>query len=140
MATFSVSCGGDDDEKSDREVQIDKLVGTWNATEVLFEGSTPPLDHSKFQLVITKDGKTRAKYEALGRPQGPSAWPASGSFEFGSNAKTNLIRDDQTNIQYSVTDTELTMSFTFTGEPYAASGGRAKNVEGGWDFKFTKVQ
>lgn len=139
IATFSVSCGGDDDDdKSAAEKQIDKLVGTWTATTVTFEGNPHPLEHTNFQLVITASGsKTSVKYEAKNRPVGPSAWPGAGTFEFGTNPNTTLIRDDEANITYTVSGQTLTMSFTFSGEPYPAAG-RVKNVAGNWYFEFTK--
>jgi hypothetical protein len=139
VATFYISCdGGDDAEKSETDVQIEKLTGTWKATSVTYNSTTPPLDHSNFVITITgAPGSNSVSYAIAGRPQGPSAWPASGTLEFGSNVKSSLTREDATPVTYAVTATGLIMDFNFTGTPYS-SAGRTKNVTGQWHFEFTK--
>jgi hypothetical protein len=138
LALFYIACGGSDDpEKSETDVQIEKLNGSWKASSVTFEGGAPQLDHSNLVLAISgTTGNTQVSYTVSGRPAGPSAWPSSGTFAFGSNVKQNLTREDNVSFSYSVTDTKLTVDFNFNATPYTA--GRAESVAGDWHFEFDK--
>jgi hypothetical protein len=128
-------CGGDDKkDKTEQEVQIEALNGTWQANTVTFNGGTPALDHSNFIITIT--GTSQLSYSITGRPTGPSAWPSSGTFTFGPNVKEDLIREDEVAISYSVSGNNLVMDFTFDDEAYTA--GRVSSVSGQWHFEFTK--
>lgn len=110
-------------------------------SSVTYQGAAPTLDHSKFTLTITgSHGNNTLQYSVTGRPTGPSAWPASGTFTFGTDVKQELIRNDSNGdvpVHYNVTDTQLTMDFTFANEN-AYNAGRTANVGGDWTFTFTK--
>jgi hypothetical protein len=138
LATFFAGCGGDDDpKKSDQDVQLSLLNGTWNAATVQFQGNPPSLNHDDFVLTINaQPGDEVMSFTVSGRPTGPSAWPANGTFEFGSNVKTQLVRGDQVAIDYTVDKNSLVMEFEFTGNAYDA--GRTSSVTGEWRFEFTK--
>ena len=138
LATFYVSCGGDGgNEKSDTDVQIEKLNGTWKVSSVTQDGAAPALNHDAMTLTSQGTaGNTTISFNVSGRPQGPSAWAPSGNLTFGSNVKQNLTRDDNVSINYSVTETTLVMDFTFNRDPYQA--GRVSSVQGSWHFEFTK--
>ena len=58
-------------------------------------------------------------------------WPSSGSFTFGSDINT-LTRDDGVSMTISVSETSLTITFT-----YADSGGRIDALPGDYVFSFT---
>jgi hypothetical protein len=49
------------------------------------------------------------------------------------NPAIYLIREDEVNIQYAVTDTSLIMEFTYQEE-----GGRTEGVSGNWKFTFSR--
>jgi hypothetical protein len=138
VASFYVGCDGEKTEKSETDQQIEKLDATWATTAYNLDGTTPTdLDYSGFKLTINGSaGNTEVNYTVTGRPSGkPSPWNSSGVFEFGTNVKQNLIRDDGTAINYSVTETTLIIDFTFSAAPYP---GRVDNVNGNWHFEFEK--
>jgi hypothetical protein len=138
LAAFFAGCGGDDDpKKSDQDVQLGLLNGTWNASVVEFQGSAPAINHDDFVLTIVAKAGEDAMTYTTDRPSGPSAWPGSGTFTFGSNVKTMLIRGgDNIAISYTVDNNSLIMDFEFTGDAYDA--GRTSSVTGDWHFEFTK--
>lgn len=119
------------------EVQFGKLAKSWTATEVLL-GTQVMTDYSSFVLTITGTfGNDTYNYNASGRPD-KSPWPASGTWVFGSDPETQIIRDtgvDELAMGYSVTDTQLVLTFDFVGDGYDVA--RTANVEGNWTFTFT---
>jgi hypothetical protein len=136
VTVFFAACdGGGDNEKSEQEIQIEKLVGTWNATNVTYEGNTNA-DYSTFQLVIGKSSNSAMTYQANNRPAKLTPWPPSGTFTFGNPVASKLVRDDQVTITYNVSGTNLTMTL----ENYSGTGyqGRTETVAGNWVFTFTK--
>ena len=137
VATLYTACGPDDPkEKSDTDKQIELLNGSWSVSSATFQDVEPDLDHTGMDITITGSvGNTSVAYTVTGRPTGPSAWPASGNFTFGSNVKTELTRDDGVPVVYAVSGNQLTMEFTFDKTPYNA---RTSSVAGKWTFVFTK--
>jgi hypothetical protein len=137
---FYSSCGGDDgDPKSETDQQLEKLNGTWIIQadpDVTQDGGEPAFNFKDMQLTINASaGSTTFNWTASARPE-LSPWAAQGTFTFGSPVTSKLERDDEVMITYSVTDTELIMTFQdFTGAGYP---GRTKSVEGDWHFEFTK--
>jgi hypothetical protein len=139
LTAFYMGCdGGGDPKKSETDEQIEMLNGTWQATTVTLDGTTPALDHSNFTITISGSaGNSQVNYTVSGRPEGPSPWNSSGIFEFDEmNVKQKLIREDDIPVNYSVTDGTLVLDFTFSGTPYDA--GRVSNVSGSWHFEFAK--
>jgi hypothetical protein len=143
VAMFYVSCSKDDDPgKSDTDIQIEKLNGTWkitDANQVTLTGASPGVDYTGFTLQITGtsgSNNNSVSFAATARPD-LSPWPDNGTLTFGSNVTETLIRSgDDVSIAYDVDDTTLTMEFFYDGAGYP--GSRAKNVEGTWTFTFTK--
>lgn len=131
---FNACDGGDDSGPSEKEQQIEKLVGTWNATTVTLDG-TPDTRFANFKLTITKASGDAMTWTAAGRPN-PSPWDASGSFTFGTPVATQLVRDDGITISYAADGNSLTMTIpNYTGQPYSA---RVSSVSGTWVFNMTK--
>jgi hypothetical protein len=122
--------------KTPEEIQLEKLVKVWSLTSST-QGGTASTIHNGMSLTLSGTaGAATYSYTVSGKPS-PSAWPASGTWKFGSNLETQLIRDpgtaDEINMNYSVTDTQLEVTFTLpTGHP----GWRSESVVGSWVFIF----
>lgn len=124
--------------ESVQDIQLGKLSKTWNATSVKLDGADQTT-YTNFALTITGTaGNTSFGYTAAGRPTTLSPWPSSGTWAFGASPETQIVRDpgtqDELNMTYSVTDTQLQITFTFNGTGYP--GGRTSNVKGQWVFTF----
>jgi len=141
VALFTYSgCGpGKDPEPSDEEVQLGKLKSTWSVSNVTLDNVSKTTDYTGFKLSVDGTlGATSFNYSTIGRPA-LSPWPTSGTWTFGTDPKTQLVRDpdkasDKLDISYTVTDSQLQLTFTFAREGYA----RTSNVKGQWVFTFTK--
>ncbi|MBX2898279.1 MAG: hypothetical protein KF775_01440 [Cyclobacteriaceae bacterium] len=136
--TFTGCKKGGSDPKPITEVQFNKLNKTWKVQSVTFDNTdrTSEYTAANFQLVI---GGTvnAATYTTSGRPF-PSPWKGSGTWTFGANPETQIIRDKDTadalNLTYAVTESTLTISFQFSGTGYTS---RTESVQGPWVFTFT---
>jgi hypothetical protein len=119
----------DNDKKSDDEV-MKKLAKTWTLVSATLDGDESGQILDSFTLKLN-EGKT---YEVTGT-EFPSPWPSSGTFtlETGADDEGTIIRDDNTDIAYSIASNgQLTLSFSFTGEGYA--GAKLSTVSGNWVF------
>lgn len=125
-------------EKSEKEIQIDKLAGTWEASSVTYEGD-PNADHANFSITITKVSAEAMTWTVTGRPAGKiSPWNANGTFTFGSPVSSTLVRDDGTNVKYNVDGTNLVLTLeNYQGTTYEVPG-RTSSVAGTWVFTMTK--
>lgn len=63
----------------------------------------------------------------------PSAWPASGTWEFTDGNQTSITRSDGVVVKTDLSGNALTLTFTSTGNP----GGRTKSIDGEFQFKLT---
>jgi len=139
MVFYSSCGGGDGDSKSETDQQLEKLNGTWVIqadADVTQGGKAPAYGYKNMELKITAPaGSTSIPWTTSGRPA-LSPWNDQGTFTFGDPVASKLKRNDNVTITYSVTDTELIMTFEgFTGAGYQ---GRSKSVEGDWHFEFAK--
>jgi hypothetical protein len=120
------------------DVQLGKLSKTWKASAVTLDGTNQMANYQNFQLTISgTPGQTANgfNYSVTGRPS-LSPWPASGTFKFGSDVATQLIRDDGLPITYAVTDVtpvQLQITFNYSGSGIA---GRVNQVQGNWVMTF----
>ena len=136
LLTYS-SCGGDDPaSESVSDVQLGKLSKTWKINTVTLDGVDKIADYTSFQLVLSgTKGNTSFGYSTSGRPA-LSPWKASGSWEFGAAPETQMIRDkgtaDELAMTYAVTETTLSITFTFNGAGYSRTG----VVKGQWVYTF----
>lgn len=137
LVTFS-NCGDDPPPAPPVEdVQFDKLAKTWKITTVTLDGVDKTSDYTGFQLVLSgTKGSPPFSYSTTGRPS-LSPWKASGNWDFGTAPETSIIRDkgtaDELPITYAVTESTLTISFTFNGTGYTA---RTGVVKGAWIYTF----
>lgn len=138
---FFAACDkGGGDEPSAKEKQIDLLAGTWQAQSVSFDGDdTYTDDYADFTLQITKSSAEAMTYVTQGRPAGDlSPWNANGTFTFGGDIATQLIRSDEVAVTYSLDGNTLTLTLAnYSGEGYLVPG-RTATVEGDWVFVMTK--
>jgi hypothetical protein len=137
---FFYACdGGGEDGPSEKEKQIDLLVGTWTATAVTNDGDSQMDDYTGFKITITKSSSEAMTYVTEGRPAGKlSPWNANGTFTFGSTVSTDLVRGDNVPVKYSVSGNSLTITLeNYSGEGYLVPG-RTETVEGDWVFTMTK--
>ena len=118
--------------KTDEELQIEKLTGTWvlDSSEplpVTIDGNDPSQDWTGFTLTYGSKTYSTNTSASLGDV---SVWPSgAGTWDFGANVST-LVRDDGVEITVTVTDTSLQLQFD-----YSDTGGRLNGIVGNWVFK-----
>ena len=139
-AVILASCDNKNEDPSPKEVQLNNLSGTWKISSAKFDGDDVTTDYSAFELTLS--GLANADvfaYGVKGRPD-LSPWPAGGTWKFGADLNSDLVRDpataDELLMDYSVTATQLTIEFTFNGIGY--NGSRVSSSEGNWVYTFTK--
>lgn len=137
LLTYAGCKGNDPDPVPVTDVQFDKLNKTWKINTVSLDGADKTADYTGFQLTLSgTKGTPPFNYATSGRPS-LSPWPASGKWDFGAAPETQMIRDkgtaDELAVTYAVTESTLTISFTFNGTGYAA---RTGVVKGAWIYTF----
>lgn len=137
VALFTYSgCGGDSTpEEPLSDQQLSKLAKTWKVQSVTLDGVDKTSDYNAFQIVLSgTKGNTSFGYNTSGRPT-LSPWKSSGAWEFGTDVKTQIIRDkgtaDELAMTYSVTESTLQITFTFSGSGYTS---RTGVVKGQWVY------
>lgn len=121
---------------SDEEVQLGKLSNTWKATSVK-KDNVDQTGYNNFTLKLEGVvGAASYGYSTTGRPT-LSPWLSSGNWTFDTDPLTSIIRDkgtaDELKMTYTVTETTLQITFSFSGAGYA---GRVDNVKGTWVMTF----
>lgn len=151
VTTFYTSCKKDDDEKeTEEQKQLTSLKGVWTLVSAN-DGQDRTADFitdAAVPLKLTLDGNYveggTYNYSFTGKRPDPSPWPVSGTWKFGTNKSTEIIRDPGTNdeisMNYTVTDTDLLISFNIPDGSAGWTGGvsRVKSVTGDWQFAFSK--
>jgi hypothetical protein len=135
---FFANCGGGGGEDPNPQQEaLDKLVGTWTVSSATLNGS-PKAEFEDAKLNITS-AKVFNFTQDVGSIDA-SPWPASVSWDFGSDINTTITRKDAGGnipLTYSVSGNTLTIHIDdYTGESYAI--GRVESVEGDWVFTFSK--
>ncbi|MBX2913639.1 MAG: hypothetical protein KF856_00070 [Cyclobacteriaceae bacterium] len=117
------------------EQQLQKLTKVWVANTVTLNGVVQT-GYENFRLSLNNSTSSPFPYQTNNRPS-TSPWPASGTWTFGNDPLTQLIREpasaQQLSMNYTVSATELQLSFTFSGTGFT---GKSKSVDGQWVFKF----
>lgn len=138
------SCGGDDPEKSEEELQLDKLRGTWTMSSVENDDVDRTDEYPGMKITLsgtyTENGLYNLSSEATDWPS-ISPWKASDTWKFSPSNVTGIIvrQNDLLNLDYTLSnnDTQLTIEFDYGGQGYN-NGGRTASVGGHWVFTFTK--
>lgn len=146
IAVFYISCdGGGGENQSEQEKQFNKLKFSWTLTEAN-DGTDRTDDFAN--LVLTLQGSFAEggtfQYSFTGTRPNPSPWPASGTWKFGANPSTQIIRDPESNdeldLTYEQSDKTLVISFNVQDGHPGWAGSRAGSVSGDWTFTFVKVE
>ena len=136
------SCDKDDPEKSEEEVQLDKLRGTWTLASVVNDGVTRTDEYVDMTISIsgtyTEGGAYNMSSQADEWPS-LSPWKASDTFRFNTSDINEIIRQsDLQAMDYTLSnsDAQLVIEFDYGGPGF--SNGRTASVAGSWVFTFTK--
>jgi hypothetical protein len=140
LFTFSNCGGGGSTPEPVADQQLAKLSGTWVATSVKYNTGTLTT-YSAFKLVLSGNkGAASFGYTTSGNPAAASPWKGSGTWTFGTDPLTMMVRDtgsDKLDMNYVVNGNSLKITFNFTGSGYQNQG-RTTLVNGDWEFNFTK--
>jgi len=136
-------CGGDDPEKSEEELQLDKLRGSWTITSVVNDDVDRSDEYPGMSLSITgtyKEDGTYA-YTSTATPwPSLSPWKANDNWKFNSATPSTMIvrQSDTVDMKYTLSnnDTELRVEFDYGGTGFKNS--RTASVGGNWVFTFKK--
>src|ERR1041385_2481108 len=138
MVLVLIDCKNDNaPEPSLKDKQLQMLIGTWNDVQVVKDGIAQP-GFENFKVTISgTPGSDTFNYTCVGRPN-MSPWPSSGTFTFGVEPITDLVRDQSTqymvNLSYTVKDSDLHFEFDYLGGFPA----RMNDVPGHWTFDLAK--
>jgi hypothetical protein len=132
-----IACSSDEAPSlSAEEQQRQKLVRRWTATSVTLNNVAQP-EYANLELILTGSASGPFSYQVNNRPP-LSPWPNTGTWAFGTDPLSQLVRDPASTRElamvYSVSDTQLQLSFTFSGTGFA---NRKHNIQGQWVFNFT---
>ncbi len=145
------SCGGDDpvDEKSDGQLQAERMDGTWTIANVQFD-TQERNDTWGTSFTITFDDATEGAEGVWGgdfttsghstdEPDALEVWPATGTWDFlgTSLAETQtFVRNDGVEVDVAVTASTIVLTFT-VDDP----SGRSEAIyDLPWVFELNKVQ
>lgn len=144
MIILLASCGKDDPKKkTEEQIQLEKLVSVWVLESAVNDGDDRTDEFNGFTLTVSGtyvEGGTY-NYSVTGTRPDPSPWPASGTWKFGANKNSEIVRDPGGNseiaVDYQVTETQLTLSFEVPDGGGWSGSGRVSSVSGGWVFTFS---
>ena len=129
------SCKGTETvEPTAEELQLEKLVKTWNNGTVTLDQTADLGDWSAFTVTFA-DGSYTSSGVSAGREL---VWPSSGTWAFkgaGTDAVdvNTLVRGDGVEISITVDEANLTMTFTYD----ESINGRTSGIDGAWVFGMT---
>lgn len=145
VAVLNSNCDGSDDpEKTEEELQLDKLKASQWTLLSASDGTDRTSEYPGMTLNYTGTFSAGGTYAYTSNATSwPSAspWKKNDSWKFVSGSVTNkIIRlSDDVEMTYSLTnsDKQLSLSFNYTG-PGFNNAGRLETVEGDWVFTFTR--
>ncbi|MBS1949833.1 MAG: hypothetical protein JST37_02390 [Bacteroidetes bacterium] len=137
VLTFS-GCSKSGGGETTQDKQFGLLSKTWTVSSVTLGGtdvtSSNGWNWTNFTLTIT--GTTgNYSYTCANRPSIPGPWPTSGTWTFGTDPTTQIVRDTGANLLnmtyvINASASTLQLSFNFTGTGYT----RVNNTTGQWVF------
>lgn len=144
VTLLSIGCDGSDDpEKTEEEIQLDKLkAGEWTLLSAS-SGMDRTAEYPGMKLTFsgTYAAGGTYSYTSTATPWPVrSPWEANGTWKFvsGSVSSKILRLSDEQEMQYTLTnsDKQLTIQFNYSGP--GIENGRTESVEGEWIFTFTR--
>ena len=142
---FLSNCGGSDDpEKTEEEIQLDKLkAGQWTIQSVTNDGQDRTTEYPGMTLNYSGTYSSGGTYNytstATSWPS-VSPWEDTGTWKFVSGSVgSKIIRlfdDVEMTYTLSNSDKQLTLAFSYAGTGF--KNGRVSKVEGSWSFVFTR--
>ncbi len=144
VTLFLSNCGGGDDpEKSEEELQLDKLKAAQWTLISASDGSDRTSEYTGMTLSFTGTFSNSGTYSyTSSATDWPSAspWQKDGTWKFVSGSVNNkIIRlSDDVEMTYTLSnsDKQLSLAFNYTGPGF--NNGRVAVVEGDWVFTFTR--
>jgi hypothetical protein len=138
-------CGGDDPEKSEEEVQLDKLRGSWTMTSVENDGIDRSEEYPGMKISLsgsyTENGTYGLSSEVTDNDwPSVSPWKAIDSWKFDTATPGSIVvrQSDLTDLNYTLSnsDSQLRIEFSYAEDGF--NNGRTASVGGNWVFTFTK--
>lgn len=137
------SCDSGGGEKTEEEIQLDKLKGTWTMTSVENDGVDRSDEYVNMVITLggtyTEGGVYTLSSDADEWPS-ISPWNDDDTWKFNTSDVENFIvrQSDLNPMKYTLTnsDAQLTIDFEYGGPGFKNS--RTSSVTGNWTFTFTK--
>lgn len=133
--------GGDDPEKSQEELQLDKLKSTWTLQSAN-DGTDRTDEYPGMTVTISGTFSAGGTYNysstATSWPS-VSPWNDVDTWKFKAGNLNAIVRQsDLQEMAYVLSngDKTLTISFNYQGPGF--NNGRTESVTGDWDFVFTR--
>lgn len=141
-ALFLFDCGKDSPAPIKEKVQLDKLKKSWTLVSVTLDGADKKAPAGQIQTGFTltisgtfNSSNPKGPYNfTVSGTEAPSPWPVSGTWLFGDDAESQIIRqNDNVTINYTISPSgQLTLTFVCSGCNYP--GARTETVDGTWVF------
>ena len=136
-------CGGDDPEKSEEEVQLDKLRGSWTMTSVDNGGVDRSDEYPGMKISLTgsyTEGGTYGLTSTATEWPSISPWSKDDTWKFNTATPSSIVvrQSDLTDLNYTLSnsDSQLRIEFNYSGDGF--HNGRTASVGGNWVFTFKK--
>ena len=137
------SCGGDDPEKSEEEVQLDKLRGAWTLTSVVNDGIDRTDEYVNMEINLTGTYTEGGVYNLTSTADewpNLTPWNDNDTWKFNSSDVNGTIvrQSDLQDMDYELSnsDRQLVIEFQYGGPGF--NNGRTASVNGNWVFTFSK--
>lgn len=139
---FYTSCDSGGDEKSPEELQLDKLKFNWtlqSANDGTDRTDEYPGMTLTFSGTFSEGGTYNYSSSASSWPS-ISPWNDVDTWKFKSGSVSNAIvrQSDLLEMNYSLTNSDKTLSISFIYSGPGFSNGRTESVDGNWTFVFTR--
>lgn len=139
---FYSSCGGKGGDKSQEELQLDKLKFAWTLQSAN-DGTDRTDEYPDMVLTISgtfSEGGTYSYSSTASSWPSISPWKANDTWKFvpGSIANGIVRQSDLQEMTYTLSNSDKTLTISFNYQGPGFNNGRVSSVEGSWDFIFTR--